>query len=120
MLRPRSSGDTGSVITKLRHRDTTAVHRNAVKGVDNAMPCHRSEYGKHNIRNASDPDTAVVNDRKNERQRKEHKEKRTQRKETRTKKDKKNKRKYSPAFRIVVTIKYKVHQGGKERSHTGH
>ena len=64
MLGPRSSGDTGSVITKLRHRDTTAVHRNAVKGVDNAMPCHRSEYGKHNIRNASTPDS--LKERKHE------------------------------------------------------
>ena len=35
--------DTGSVVTKPRHRDTTwysGEHRN-VKGIDDAMPCHR-------------------------------------------------------------------------------
>ena len=30
--------------------DTEILHRNAAKGVDNAMSCHRAEYNRHNIR----------------------------------------------------------------------
>ena len=29
---------------------TETLHRDAIKGVDNAMPCHRTGYGRHNIR----------------------------------------------------------------------
>ena len=33
-----------------QNHDTEIIHRNAVKGVDNAMPCHRTGYDRHNIR----------------------------------------------------------------------
>ena len=45
--------DTSSGVTKLRHCDSKEyrVHPNAVKGVDNAMPCHRrAAYDRHNLR----------------------------------------------------------------------
>ena len=43
-------------------RDTT-VGRNAVKGVDNAMPCHRTGYDRYKIRT---PATQILYNEKRE------------------------------------------------------
>ena len=48
------------VVTKQRLTDTTRyqVCRNAVGRVDDAMPCHRTEYDRHNIRILAPPKVA--------------------------------------------------------------
>ena len=53
--------------------DILPVHRNAEKGVGNAMPCHRTGHDRHNIRTLA---TEIhLRERKNQRQRKEEKKK---------------------------------------------
>ena len=59
------------MVTKLRQRYN--IVRNVVKGVDTAMPCHRTGYDKHNLHKhvVSNPDASK--ERKSERQRKKRK-----------------------------------------------